>query len=63
MHQVNLQVLMTEIYKIINHIITPVMSPLFEILENTHSRRHLQVLSDESRRTVNYGLEKSTVRI
>ena len=30
-HQRNLQVLMTEIYKIINHIALPIMSSLFEI--------------------------------
>ena len=53
----NLQVLMTEIYKIINHIAPPIMSSLFEIRENTHNTRYCQVLSNESRRTINYGLE------
>ena len=48
---------MTEIYKIINHIAPPIMSSLFEIREDTHNTRHFQVLSNESRRTVNYGLE------
>ena len=33
------------------------MSSLFEIHENTHNTRYFQVLSNESRRTVNYGLE------
>ena len=56
-HQRNLQVLMTEIYKIINHIAPPIMSSLFEIRENTHNTRYFQVLSNESRRTVNSGLE------
>ena len=46
---------MTEIYKIINHIAPSIMSSLFEIPENTHNTRHFQVLSNESRRTVNYG--------
>ena len=50
-HQSNLQVLMTEIYKIIKHIAPPVMSSLFEICENTHNRSHFQVLFNESRRT------------
>ena len=54
-HQRNLQVLMTEIYKIINHIAPAIM--LFEIGENTHTTRYFQVLSNESRRTINYGLE------
>ena len=48
---------MTEIYKIINHIAPPIMSSLFEIRENTHNTRYFQVLSNESRRTINYGLE------
>ena len=56
-HQRNLQVLMTEIYKIINHIALPIMSCLLEIRENTHNTRYFQVLSNESRRTVNYVLE------
>ena len=55
--QGNLQVLMTEIYKIINHIVPPIMSSLFEICVNTHNTRYFQVLSNERRRTVNYGLE------
>ena len=56
-HQRNLQVLMTEIYKITNHIAPSIMSSLFQIRVNTHNTRHFQVLPDESRRTVNYGLE------
>ena len=56
-HQRNLQVLMTAIYKIINHSAPPIMSSLFEIRENTHNTRHFQVLCNESRRTVNYGSE------
>ena len=56
-HQRNLQVLMTEIYKMINHIAPHIMSSLFDIHENTHNTRQSQVPSNESRRTVNYGLE------
>ena len=48
---------MTEICKIIYHIAPPIMSSLFEILENTHNTRYFQVLSSKNRRTVNYGLE------
>ena len=57
LHQRNLQVLMTEIYKIISHIAPPIMSSLFEVRENTDNSRCFQVLSNENRRTVNYGLE------
>ena len=48
---------MTEMYKIINHIAPPILSSLFEICKNTHNTRYFQVLSNESRRTVNYGLK------
>ena len=51
------QVLMTEIYKIINHIAPRIMSSLFGIRENTQNKRYFQVLSNESTRTANYGLE------
>ena len=37
MHQRNLQVLMTEIYKIVNHIAPPIIPSLFEIRENAHN--------------------------
>ena len=47
-HQRNMQILMTEIYKIINHIALPIMSSLFEIRENIHNTRYFQVLSNES---------------
>ena len=33
------------------------MPSLFEIRRNSHSMRHFQVLSNRSRRTVNYALE------
>ena len=53
---------MTEIYKIINHTTPPIMSSLFEIRENTQNTRYFQVLSNESRRTVNYGLQTISYR-
>ena len=56
-HQRNLQVLMTEIYKIINHIAPPIMSTVVKLGENTHNAKYFQVLYNKSRRTVNYGLE------
>ena len=48
---------MTEIYKKINHTAPPIMPSLFEIRRNSHNTRHIQALSNKSRRTVNYGLE------
>ena len=53
---------MAEIYKIINHIVPPIMSSLFEIRENTHNTRYFQVLSNESRRTINHSLETISYR-
>ena len=47
-HQRNMQILMTEIYKVINDIALPIMSSLFEIRENIHNTRYFQVLSNES---------------
>ena len=60
--QSNLQVLMTEIYKIINDIAPPIMSSLFEVRENAHNTRYFQVLSNESRGTLNYVLETMCCR-
>ena len=54
---------MNEIYKIINYIPHPIMSSLSEIRENTHNTRYFQVISNESRRTVSYGLETICYRI
>ena len=62
-HQRNLQVLMTEIYAMINPIAPPIMSSFFEIRVNTHNKRYFQVLSNESRRIVNYGLETMCYRV
>ena len=48
---------MTEIYKIITQIAPPILPSLFDALENIQNTRHFQILSNESRRTVNYCLE------
>ena len=61
-HQRNLQVLMTEIYKIINGITPPIMNSLFTLSLNQHNLRNFQEVSTEKRNTVNYGLEAVTYR-
>ena len=61
-HQRNLQVLMTEICKIVNGVAPPIMNSLFEFRNNEYNIRSFQVLSIEFRRTVNYGIEKITYR-
>ena len=53
-HQRNLQVLMTEIYKILNDIAPPLMKSLFQL------RRNFQEHSTEKRNTASYGLETLT---
>ena len=62
-HQRNLQVLMTEIYKIVNGIGPPIMNSRFTFRLHQHNlRRNFQELSTEKRNTVNYGLETVTYR-
>ena len=56
-HQRNLQVLMTEIYKIVNGIALSIMNSLFTFRLNQHNLRNFQEFSTEKRNTVNYGLE------
>ena len=58
-HQRNLQVLMTEIYKIFNGVAPPIINSLFEFRSNEYNIINFQVLSTDFRRTVNYGTEIS----
>ena len=63
-YQRNLQVLMTEIYKIANGVAPPIMNSLslFEFRSNKYNIRNFQVLPTDFRRTVNYGIETITYR-
>ena len=61
-YQRNLQVLMTEFYKIVNGVAPPIMNSLFEFQSNEYSIRNFQVLSTDFKRTVNYGIETVTYR-
>ena len=61
-HQRNLQVFMTKIYKIVNGVAPPIMSSLFEFRSNEYDIRNFQVLSTDFKRTVNYGIETVTYR-
>ena len=56
-HQRNLQVLMTETYKVINHVVLQQCHLYLKYV--IHNTRHFRVLSNESRRTVNYGLDRN----
>ena len=56
-HQRNLQVLMTEIYKIVNGIAPPIMNSDYVPLKSTYSQKFSRTL-DKKRSTVNYGLKQ-----
>ena len=56
-HQRNLQVLMTETYKIINGMSLPIMEKISILRENTHNVRNFQEISNENRETVKHGIE------
>ena len=56
-HQRNLQKLMIELYKIIHQVAPPIINPLFVFRENAHNMLNYQILSNNVRKTVRYGLE------
>ena len=59
-HQRNLQVLMTEVHKIVNSIAPRIMNSLFQFHCNTNSIRNFQESYTENRKTVRYGTETVT---
>ena len=61
-HQRNLQVLMTELYTIVNGITSPIMDSLFQFRYNTSNIRNFQELYTGNMKTVRYGTEIVTYR-
>ena len=61
-HQKNLQVLMTEVCKIVNGITPPIRNSLFNFHANIHNIRNFQKIFTENRKTVIYGIETVTYR-
>ena len=61
-HQKNFQVLMIEVYKIVNAIAPPIMNSLFNFRANIHNIRNFQEIFTENRKTVKYGTETMTYR-
>ena len=57
-----LEVLVTEIYKIVNGVTPPIMNSPFEFRSNKYNIRNFQVLSTNFRRTINYSIETITYR-
>lgn len=61
-HHRNIQLLMIEIYKIVNNLSPPIMNDLLEIRENNYNLRNFREFAVSHRRTVNNGLETITYR-
>ena len=59
-HQKNLQVLMTEVYKIVNVIAPSIMNLHFNFRTNIHNIRKFQEIFTENRKIVKYGIETVT---
>ena len=56
-HQRNLQVLMLEVFKIINGFVPSIMEDFFSFRENNHNIWNFQIISNDPKETVRYGLE------
>ena len=56
-HQRNLQVLMTEVFKIINGLSLTIMHNFYIFRENTRNIQNFQIISNENKNTVSYGQE------
>ena len=62
-HQRNLQVLITEVYKIINEYAPPVMDNFFIFRENTCILRNFQIILNKNKKVVRYCSETISYRI
>ena len=60
--QKNVQVLMVEVFKMINDFAPPIMEDFFLFHKNTHNIRNFEMISNESKKTVRYGLETAKHR-
>ena len=61
-HQKNLQVLTTEVYKTVNGIAPPTMNSLFNFLANIRNIRNFQEIFTENGKTAKYCIETVTHR-
>ena len=52
-----MQVLIVEVFKIINAFARPIMKDFFLFRENTHSIQSFQAISNDTKKTVRYALE------
>ena len=61
-HYRNIQILVTEIYKVINGIAPPIMDSLFRVREVNYNLRNIRTLESSTKKTVKYGLETLSYR-
>ena len=61
-HQRNLQILMTEVYKIVKGEAPTTWKNLFIFPENIHNIRNFQIIANENQNTVRYGFETISYR-
>ena len=50
--------LMSDVFKIINGFTPSIMEDFFLFRENTHNNRNFEIISNELKKTVRYGLER-----
>ena len=60
--QRNLQILMTEVYKIVKGEVPSIVKNLFIFLENIHNIRNFQIIANENKYKVRSGLESVCCR-
>ena len=61
-HHNNIQILTTEVFKVVNNTCPPIMNPFFDFRENRYSIRKFQEMRQQTVRTVRYGLETALYR-
>ena len=61
-HQRNSQVLMTEVFKMINGYAPPILDNVFIFKENTHYFRDFQIILNENKKVVRYGSDTISYR-
>ena len=61
-HHKNIQILTTEVFKVVNNTCPPIMKTFFDFRENRYSIRKFQEMRQQKVRTVRYGLETALYR-
>ena len=61
-HHKNIQILTTEVFKVVNNTCPPIMKNFFDFRENRYNIRKFQEMRQQKVRTVRYGLETALYR-